>query len=149
MILAFLANFIINFAFKIYGTLKMLILDAQDNFRFEPPLLGFLIVGGHPPNPVNFFETLPSHIKLIPPHGASPHLKMKSSHLKNKPLPPLKREAPYHEMIPRKSTINNDLKSGCNPSKICVNKFIFSKFAGLLAYSQQLYYQVNSFTGIL
>ena len=32
---------------------------------------------------------------------------------------------------------------------MCVKKFIFSKFAVLQAYSWQLYYQVNSFTGIL
>ena len=31
---------------------------------------------------------------------------------------------------------------------MCVKKFIFSKFGGLQAYSQQLYYQMNSFTGI-
>ena len=30
---------------------------------------------------------------------------------------------------------------------MCVKKFIFSKFAGLQAYSHQLYYQMNSFTG--
>ena len=30
---------------------------------------------------------------------------------------------------------------------MCVKKFIFSKFAGLQAYSRQLYYQMNSFTG--
>ena len=29
-----------------------------------------------------------------------------------------------------------------------MRKFIFSKFAGLQAYSRQLYYQINSFTGI-
>ena len=58
-----------------------------------------------------FFETsFPS--KLMPTHGALPHLKMKPPHLKNKP-PQLKCEAPFHEMIPRKrkSTINNNLKS--------------------------------------
>ena len=60
----------------------------------------------------------------------------------------MKREAPFHEMIPRKSTINTNLKSSKNPWKICVKKFIFSKFAGLQAYSRQLYYQMNSFTGI-
>ena len=44
------------------------------------------------------------------PHmGYPPYLKMKPLHLKNNP--PLKREAPFHEMIPRKSTINNNLKS--------------------------------------
>ena len=31
---------------------------------------------------------------------------------------------------------------------MCVKKFIFSKFAGLEAYSRQLYYQMNSFIGI-
>ena len=31
---------------------------------------------------------------------------------------------------------------------MCVKKYIFSKFAGLQAYSQQRYYQMNSFTGI-
>ena len=50
-------------------------------------------------------------------------------------------------MIPRKSTINNKLKSRQNPWNICVKKFIFIKLAGLQAYSQQLYYQMN-FTGI-
>ena len=34
------------------------------------------------------------------------------------------------------------------PWKICVKKFIFSKFAGFQAYSRQRYYQVNSFTDI-
>ena len=53
-----------------------------------------------------------------------------------------------HEMIPRKSTRNNNLKSSQNPSKICVKKFIFSKFTGLQAYSWQLYYQMNSIIGI-
>ena len=28
-----------------------------------------------------------------------------------KQTPPLKREVPFHEMIPRKNTINNNLKS--------------------------------------
>ena len=31
---------------------------------------------------------------------------------------------------------------------MCGKKFIFSKFAGLQNYSQQIYYQMNSFTGI-
>ena len=51
-------------------------------------------------------------------------------------------------MIPSKSTINNNLKSSWNPWKIYVKKFIFSKFARLQAYIRQLYYQMNSFTGI-
>ena len=47
-----------------------------------------------------------------------------------------------------KSTINNNLKSSSNPWKICLKKFIFSKFGGLQAYSRQFYHQMNSFTGI-
>ena len=45
----------------------------------------------------------------MPPKGHPP--------LKNevppseKQIPPLKCEAPFHEMIPRKNTINNNLKS--------------------------------------
>ena len=53
----------------------------------------------------------------------------------------------HPSMIPWKST-NSSLKSSWNPLKICVKKFIFSKFAGLLAYSWQLYNQMNSLTGI-
>ena len=51
-------------------------------------------VGGHP------------HQNWCPP------LKMKSHPSeKQPPSPPLKRETPFHEIIPRKSTINNNLKS--------------------------------------
>ena len=92
-----------------------------------------------------FFRN-PPHQNWYPPWGIPP-LKNEAPHLKNN-LPPLKHEAPYHEMIPRKCTINNDWKTAYNPSKICVNKFIFNKFPGLLAYSHQLYYQMNTFTGI-
>ena len=100
-------------------------------FHFEPP-------GGS----YEFFRN-PPHQNWYPPWDI-PRLKNEAPHLKNNP-PPLKHEAPYHEMIPRKCTINNDLKSAYNPSKICVNKFIFNKFAGLLAYSHQLYYQMNTY----
>ena len=41
----------------------------------------------------------------------APHLKMKPQYLKKQTPPPLKRETPFHEMILRKSTINNNLKS--------------------------------------
>ena len=81
------------------------------------------------------------------PHGAPLPLKNEAPP-SEKQIPPLKRETPFHKMIPSKSAINNNLKSSKNPWKICVKKFIFSKFAGLQAYSRQLYYQVNSFTGI-
>ena len=53
-------------------------------------------------------------IKTDAPHGVLPHLQMKTP-LKNKPSP-LRCEAPFHEMIPRKST-NNNLKSSWNPWK--------------------------------
>ena len=43
-------------------------------------------------------------------HGAPPHLKNEAPNLKNNPSP-LKHETPFCEMIPRKSTINNNLKS--------------------------------------
>ena len=42
-----------------------------------------------------------------------------------KTIPPhLKREAPLYEMIPNKSTVNNNLKSSYNPWKMYVKKFI-------------------------
>ena len=71
-------------------------------------------MGGHPSHPTIFLKAY-SHIKTDAPHGApAPHpLKNEAPpHLKNNPPPPpLKREAPFHEMIPRKSTTNNNLKS--------------------------------------
>ena len=115
---------------------------------------GFLIVGerwrgigcgGTPPPSNNFFWNPP--IKTDAPPWGTPPLKMKPPSFE-KQTPLLKREAPFHEMIPRKSTIINNLKSSCNPWKMCVKKFIFCKFAGLQAYSQQLYYQMNSLIGI-
>ena len=67
-------------------------------------------VGGRTPHPTIFFKK--PFIKTdVPPRGAHLHLKMKPPHLKKHPFPPLKREAPFHEMIPRKSTINNNLQS--------------------------------------
>ena len=49
---------------------------------------------------IYFSETRQS--KPMPPMGCTPHLKMKLPHLKNTPSP-LKSEAPFHEMIPRKN----------------------------------------------
>ena len=45
-------------------------------------------------------------------HGAHSHLTWSPPSKKTTPPPPLKSEATFHEMIPRKSTINNNLKSG-------------------------------------
>ena len=61
------------------------------------------------PSILGFFLETPLS-KPMPSMGCTPHLKIKPPHLKNKPNP-LKREALFHEMIPRKSTINNNLKS--------------------------------------
>ena len=95
--------------------------SAKGNRKFYRKGAGFPIGGGMGggggvlPHPMNFFEKNPPPLlKTNAPHGVHPpHLKMKSPHLKNNPPPPpLKREAPFHdEMIPRKSTINNNLKS--------------------------------------
>ena len=85
-------------------------------------------MGGAPPILWFFFENLPPIKTDVPPHGVHPHLKMK--HPPSEPPPP-----------PTTTTIEN-------LGKICVKKFVFSKFVGLHAYSRQLYYQMNSFTGI-
>ena len=63
--------------------------------------------GGAPPSN-NFFRN-PPHQNRCSPWG-TPHLKMNSPIWKTTALP-LKHEAPFHEMIPRKSAINNNLKS--------------------------------------
>ena len=69
---------------------------------------GFPIVGKGmgeaPANPTTFFENLP--IK-----ADSPHMKFPPSEKHPPPPPPLKCEVPFHEMIPRKSPINNNLQS--------------------------------------
>ena len=61
-----------------------------------------------------FLNPPPLPIKTGAPHGVHPppppHLKMKPAPSEKQTLP-LKREAPFHEMIPRKSTIYNILKS--------------------------------------
>ena len=62
--------------------------------------------GGAPQSYAFFKNPLPPP-KLMPPHGVPPHLKMK----RPPPLTPLKHETPFHEMIPTKSTINNNLGS--------------------------------------
>ena len=53
----------------------------------------------------------PPLIKPDAPQWGAPPLKNEAPHLKPPPSPPLKREATFHEMIPRKSAINNNLKS--------------------------------------
>ena len=65
-------------------------------------------MGGRPPS-CNVFRNPPT--KTDAPHGASPPFKNEGPQLKNNPPPLLKRETPFHEIIPRKSTINNNLIS--------------------------------------
>ena len=96
-------------------------------------------------HPAIFFENPP--IKTDAPLWGIPQLK-NEARPSEKQIPPLKHETPLHEMIPRKSTINNNLKSSQNPWQIYVKKFIFIKFGGFQAFSRQFYYQMNSFTGI-
>ena len=65
--------------------------------------------GAHPPHPTIFSKTPPSKL-MSSPMGHTPSLKNEPPHLKNTTRP-LKHEIPLNEMIPRKSTINNNLKS--------------------------------------
>ena len=65
--------------------------------------------GGHPPILQIFSNLLPPPIKTdVPSWGVAP-LK-NEARPSEKQTPPLKREALFHEMIPRKSTMNNNLK---------------------------------------
>ena len=64
-------------------------------------------MGGAPSPILHFFQAL---IKTNAPTWGAPHLKSPPPSEKQPP-PPLKCEAPFHEMIPRKSTNNNNLKS--------------------------------------
>ena len=98
--------------------------EGEGHF-FNSSLLGW---GAHPQSYDFFSKTSPPIKTDVPPHGVHPHLKMK--HPPSEPPPP-----------PTTTTIEN-------LGKICVKKFVFSKFVGLHAYSRQLYYQMNSFTGI-
>ena len=104
-------------------------------------------VGRSPPPLFYDFFRKPPPPKPMPP-GVLPPLKNEAPPIWKTTPPPLKHKPPFHEIIPRKSTINNKLKSSSNPWKVCLKKFIFSKSGGLQAYSQQLYHQMNFFTGI-
>ena len=67
--------------------------------------------GGPTPILQVFLKNSPPEPMLSP--WGTPPLKNEAHHLKNTPPPPpqLKHETPFHEMIPRKSTIDNNLKS--------------------------------------
>ena len=77
--------------------------------------LGFPIVETWgEPSILQFFEPPLPPTKIDAPHGQPPPphthtLKNEATHLKNKLQ--LKHETKFHEMIPRKSTINNNFKS--------------------------------------
>ena len=64
-----------------------------------------------PPYPTTFFENLPPS-KSMPPH-------LEKNPPSEKQTLSLKSEAPFHEKIPRKSTLYNSLKSSLNPWKMC------------------------------
>ena len=64
------------------------------------------------PHPTIFFKTPPLPSKPMPPMGCTPPLKDEAPpYEKHPPSPLMKPKAPANEMIPRKSTINNNLKS--------------------------------------
>ena len=67
--------------------------------------------GGAPAPPPSYDIFRPPLPKPMASPIDAPPLKNESPHLKNNPPPPLKYETPFHEMIPRKSTINKNLKS--------------------------------------
>ena len=77
---------------------------------FYSPSAGFPIVRVPPPI-LRFFSPPPPPIKTDARHRVHPPFKNEAPNLKNKHPAPLKRETPFHEMIPRKSTINYNLKS--------------------------------------
>ena len=66
--------------------------------------------GALPPS-YNFLQTPPPPPKSIPPMGCSSQLKMIPPSEKEPPPPPSKHKTPFHEMIPRKRTINNNSES--------------------------------------
>ena len=68
--------------------------------------LVFPIVGGR----ACFFYPPPPPSELMPLMGCTSHLKMKFLPSEKQLPPPWKSEAPFHEMIPGKSTVNNNLK---------------------------------------
>ena len=71
--------------------------------------LPIVVVGGHPPIQQIFFEKN-AHQNWCP-HEAPPQLNNDPPPPIWKTIPPLKHEVPFHELIPRKSTINDNLKS--------------------------------------
>ena len=60
---------------------------------------------------LRFFLKPPPPTKTDAFPWGTPHLKIKPHPSEKQPPPQLKHETPFHEMIPRKSTINNNLKS--------------------------------------
>ena len=88
--------------------------NAVKHFKFKSQYSGFSKVGGggaspsSPPSYIFFWPPLP-HQNWCSSWGAPSPLKNEAWTSENTP-PPLKHEAPFHEMIPRKSTINNNFK---------------------------------------
>ena len=80
-------------------------LYVQFNVSDEVYLQGFRYGGGRGGGATIFF------VFRCSTHGVYTPLKNEAPHLKTPP-PPLKREAPFCEMISRKSTTKNNSKSG-------------------------------------
>ena len=68
----------------------------KENFCLDRVSHSGRSIGEYPPSN-NFFQNSAPLIETDAPPWGTP--------------PPLEREAPFHEMIPRKSTVNNNLKS--------------------------------------
>ena len=66
---------------------------------------------GERPPPSYDFSRKPPIETDTPPIGCTRPLENKSPVSEKQPHPLLKREAPFHEMIPRKSAINYSIKS--------------------------------------
>ena len=80
----------------------------------EAVLTVFPIVGRPAPHPKIFFEppvAPPPPIKSNTPLGQHPPIKNEVPPPIRKTNPPMKSEAHFYELIPRISTINNNLKS--------------------------------------
>ena len=86
-------------------------LYVQFNVSDEVYLQGFRYGGGGRYDFFRFSNPPPPHQNRCSTHGVYTPLKNEAPHLKTPP-PPLKREAPFYEMISRKSTTKNNSKSG-------------------------------------
>ena len=102
-----LNNLLISIRLSSSRETKRILIEMMQMSKRHTGTSGFSTVGGacgaSPPS-YDFFRNVPPS-KPMPSMGCTPHLKMTPSppsHLKNTSSLPLKSEAPFHEMIPRK-----------------------------------------------